>query len=608
MALHRTLVALGLVIAWPCLAAPAPAAPATPSLLAPPQEPGTEFTRLSRDQQKLAEQARRLERLLETLEARERGAGHADRAEFLVGARERLSSASNAGGDLLAALERAASDLAELRAGEALEAQAEVIRVLEELLDYLLERELEEQMAQLLESAAERSAAIEELARTQERLLQETRELAAREQAQGSADADARARLAAEQEKLNEQIREQARRDREEGRTAENTEQAAAAGEQAEREIRSGEQGERNQAEPAEPKQGEQGEPRNGEPSDAQKGEDGEPAKAQQGEQSEPQKGEQSEPQTGEQGEPQKAEPGQPQKRPPGDPSAQRPQQQQQPQQTPKPGENLDKAEENQQEALDRLEREAEQSRQEQAEIENAEKLESLLNVVAESEVLLARHQAVVDGVEAFATEHADRRPPRSARVQLRRWSDEEAALSEATSALLVEVRAHGAAAFPFLMDVIREDHQLLGGRLDAPLYRGDGSSVDLGRDIESNWIELIEAIRTEAERIRRKIQNPQQPPAGGEDGETGEEDSPDEEPLVSFAAELQLLLRMQQDSRVRLDRLRARRSSLAEAGIEFDDNDRLELERLVERQSRLRSLYTAIMEQLEGKEKTQDA
>ena len=229
--------------------------------------------------------------------------------------------------------------------------------------------------------------------------------------------------------------------------------------------------------------------------------------------------------------------------------------------------------------------------------------------MLEKSEELLARHERVMDGLGGLvgSLEGASR-VPRSARVDLRTWSTEERAIAEEADALLFEIREAGADTFPFLLRGLVDDHQLLAKRVGPPRYRADAPAVEMGVRIQRDWTRLIDAIRTEAERLRKKLNEPeggeQQMDPGQQEGE--QQEPPNEpSPLVSVAAEIQLLKQLQADLLERMESLQRRRELLAEAGVELDEDDLAELEAVVERQKRLRTLFENILERLQPSEET---
>lgn len=609
------------------------------------QDP-VKFGRLASDQKKLAHQARRLQKLLEVIEEREREAGNEARAELLAGARKRLEKVGP-NGNLAAALEQVAKELTSMRSGNALEQQAELIEVLTELLDYLLDREIKEQLDALRDIAKARREMLEDFVNRQQELMDQTRALEAQENATGKVNAEQRARIAEEQRRLSEAIDKLSVADKERGREGDRTDRAAEAGKEAadaiSEELPSSDQSQESEANDEadqsassesdqansseENRNGESSQNENSasdskesqdrseseEQSDSADEKDSENAESQDSgtdaEQAPPSERENSEQQDEQQQSSQNSnssnnppQSNQQQQRQ-GEQHSNQGQQQNRANQQKQPGENLEQAQEKQQEALDNLQQEAQEAAQEEDQLGNMEELEELLDLLEEATALMEQHQAMLDPLVEFVKANQGRRAPRSSRVQLRQWSNTQTAIAEATAELLIEVRERGADAVPFLMDVIAEDHQRLAKRLGPPSYRAGESQIQLAQRILKNWMELIEAIRTEAERVRKRIEQQNQSGGGGSQPEDEERESP----LVGFAEEIQLLKRMEEDLRDRLQSLWKRRELLAEAGMTLDEDDIEELDAILERQNRLRRLYDAILEQLEEAAQNQE-
>ena len=209
-----------------------------------------------------------------------------------------------------------------------------------------------------------------------------------------------------------------------------------------------------------------------------------------------------------------------------------------------------------------------------------------------EATQLLERHVAVVTPLTEFAAENPEGRPSRRARVQLRQWAEEELAISEGTGDLLREVRKQGADSVPFLLATLEEDHLRMSEQMGSPNYEAGEEQVLLGNRLIELWKELIEALRTEAMRDRPPMDSSQ-----GDQQQDGEQQDP---PLVSLAAEIQLLMRLEISLHEQMERMVARREILSQAGIELDEDDLRDIDRLVERQSQLRTLFESIVKRLE--------
>jgi hypothetical protein len=553
------------------------------------QDP-VEFSKLSSDQRQLAEQVRRLEKILSVLETRERKEGQESRAELLKQARLRLSNVS-ADRPLSSVLEEVAADLGELRAGTALSQQAELVRFLEDLLDFLLETKRREQVQDLLQAALQREQALRELSEQQNELRERTEALEQAEADSGQCDQQSRDELAAAQNALNQKIRELAEQEKNSS-SADSTSEAADEGEQAEQAL--GSEAEMDSA--SQEETGDQAsEQPNGEIGDEASDEAGEQPSEQPNGQAEDPAGGQPEENPGEQaesGDPAKsAESGQSK---PSDSSPQsKPSSSKSPQQSKKAP--LDQAQEHQKKAQEKLDEAADQAKAEADRLENMDELETLINVLEKAEELAERHQRVERQlIELVASMDGATRVPRSARVKLRQWANEQKVLSEETDALMFEVREAGADSYPFLLRLLLEDHATLANRLGPPKYKANPRAVSLSERISKDWEHLILAIRLEMDRLRRKLE---QPPGGEGEGEEEPESEP--EPLVGMAAEVQLLKLLQGDLRDEILGLLEFQRKMASAGIEMDADDLADLDFLVQRQQQLRSLFESILERL---------
>lgn len=596
------------------------------ALAAPAQQKSGALDRLAGEQLQLAEQARRLDRVLAALEQRDRDAGNSTRAELLAGARAKLSQAGSAG-DLAAVLESVASELSSERAGAAMESQTEVIQLLQDVLNYLLQQEMADQMDALRKDAAERRAALDAFVRAQAELLQRTQEMlglargdragentpqtgeqngeqagkqddpqhgqpdgkqngqkdgqqpgqkdgqpagkpdgkpedpqGGEPQRGGSAEQKS---AAAQQRELSQKVQEFTEQERLQGRDSRDTQQAAQAGQDAADALDPENQGAQDSPQPGSTPQQDPAQ---------QPGENPQQPPDAQGQRS----------------------PGQQQQQQ--QRNGQRPQQQSRNEQ-----ERLQEAQRKQQEALDRLKDAAEQARKDEQQLNQMQQMQDLLDLASEAASLLERHQRIMSPFLELAAKASEEEPlPRSERGRMREWSDAELAIGVDAGALNVEVLERGADTVPFLLGALRQDHERFGKRLGPPDYRVDPSQRLLGEQITHNWNQLIEALKAEAERLRRNMQ-PGQP----QDGQPPQEQQ-QPSPLVSLIGELELLKRMEQDQRDRMDALNQRRQILAQRGFELDEDDRSELDDLVERQARLRRLYEAILERL--KEEGQQA
>lgn len=262
---------------------------------------------------------------------------------------------------------------------------------------------------------------------------------------------------------------------------------------------------------------------------------------------------------------------------------------------------SLQEAIEAQKQALDALQ-EAQQMAQDQLDrIEKSEQQEALLDVEKEAERILAAHleqeavlSEILAGLEGDVV-------PRSARSKLRLASGQEEELGAAADELLVTIDLAGADSFPFFLNILVQDHYRLAERLGPPRYQADARSLDLSAEISAGWRQLIDAIRTERERIRRSLE---------QSGPSGQPGSPQEEkekePLVGFALELQLLKRMQASIGEQLAWLHEQQQAYLEAGLEMGPEESTELELLLDRQKQLQLQFQSMVQRLSGADEVQ--
>ncbi len=563
------------------LLGPATAAPAA-------QQDGGEFGRLSQDQAKLAEQVRRLERLLQTLEDREREKG-GTRAELLRRARERLTGLDGHT-DLATAIEEVARSLSEMRSGTALEAQAELVEELQSLLEFLLQAHLEQQLDSLLQAAKARAQELGALADAQRQILRQLEELRRRTGAEGepqAGEAGAEPREpGAEEAQPGEGERPPAEGEASEGREGAETERP---------EDGSAEAGGETTPPPGEAQAGENpppGEPQAGEAQtgEAQTGEpetgETQPLDAEALAEMQEELRERIEEML-EQGQAGRTQPQL-------DRARQRSRQAEQRLRE----EQLREAQQRMEETLRELEEAQQQAEDQAEEAQQRERLEELIDLLATSQALLDRHLEVSGPLTAFIEESDGRRPSRRDHVSLRGWSEAEQRISSDTADLLVEVDLGGAEMFPFLLQLLADDHARLARDLGPSRYRATATQAELAEAVAGRWTELIEAVRTEMERVRQQVE---QPGGGGQDSQGGQEEEQEDEnqALVGFAEELQLLKRVQEELATELEGYVRRREALAEAGLGLDQDDLEEIDRLIERQGQLRQVYEAMLARL---------
>jgi DNA polymerase III alpha subunit (gram-positive type) len=239
---------------------------------------------------------------------------------------------------------------------------------------------------------------------------------------------------------------------------------------------------------------------------------------------------------------------------------------------------DTEQAQEQQQQALDDLKQAQQEVEQQQQQDAAKEKQEALLNVEKEIERILTIHQAQHQQLLDIAAKLSDDGIPRSSMVQLRKMSAKQQEISLQADDLLLEIAQAGADSFPFYILSLMEDHQKLGENLQRPSIDEFAGYVELSEYLLASWLELLDVIATERERQRQQLESAQP------QGEPQEE----EQPLVQFATELQLLKRMQ--------------ISLAKR-IKFLENDSAgdDFLKLIERQGELQLQYESMIRRLQG-------
>jgi hypothetical protein len=262
------------------------------------------------------------------------------------------------------------------------------------------------------------------------------------------------------------------------------------------------------------------------------------------------------------------------------------------------PSEQLEEAIQQQQEALEKLEQAKQQTEQQLEQSEKSEREEMLLNVELEAKALLKKHREIAALLDEISIQVGDSVVPRSARAKLRQASKEQQALSEAADNMMLMIDQAGADSFPFYINLLAQDHIRLGKQIGPPRYQVNPSSLLISDDLTDGWENLIDAIRTERERIRRQLdQELQSPNQSGEDGPEPEQ------PLVDFALELQLLKRMQASITEQLMMLHERQVAYQQAGIEMGPEEIAELELLLDRHKSLQLQFESMVDRLSGVE-----
>ncbi len=526
------------------------------------QDP-VELGRLAAEQRQVAEQLRRLDELLEMLENRDREQGRDERAALLAGARTKLAEGSAEGGDLASVVEGVAQELGALRTGNALEGQAALVEVLQQLLDFLVQSEMEERERAFDEALEERGKKLDEFASRQQQLLERTRLLQEQEH-KSREDAEASESESSEQESSEGDAPESEARESEsqerEGEKPEGGETAEMRTEDRERLDEARRRLAEEQAELAreiEEFNDRQQEQLGRNPQSTREAED----KSREAAQSLRQPGAEDQPPS----------PAQEQER-------------------------LEQAEQQQQEALDALEQARQENDAQEQQNENRKMQEALLNVEEEATALLERHRLVDRDLRALKEAAGDGPVSRSARARLRQAANEEKELSHKADDLLFTIERFGADSFPFYINKLSEDHRRLAARVGPPRYLMDAQSEQLSQGLIAGWELLIDAIRVEQERLRRQMEQPD----GGQGPQPGQEGDEEDSPLVGFAVELQLLKRMQDDVRTSLLRLEERQKVFAAAGIALGEDELAELELLLDRQAELQLQFESMVARLQ--------
>ncbi|MDA0667837.1 MAG: hypothetical protein O3A95_05010 [Planctomycetota bacterium] len=499
------------------------------------QDP-VEFGRLATEQRQVAEQVRRLGQLLEMLEKRDLEEGRTDRAELLLRAREKLKGAEETG-TLAAAIDGVARELTSLHSGNALEGQAELIQTLQDLLDHLVESERREREMALEKAMLMRAEALQEFSQRQENLMQQTQKLQDQQEAKEQKDMASTdpANPNGETEKPN-------------GETPPAQEELDAKREElAELQNRLAEELEKFNREQEE-----------------QTGRRSLPSK----------KAEDASEEAAQKMRPQSAET--------------KPQDQ---------AEQLDKAIAKQKEALEELKKAQKQIEDQQERSDEEKRREALLDVMREAQVILDRHMQMETELADIVVNLDDEGVPRSTRTHLRQISLAQNELSIAAEDLLLTIDQAGADSFPLYIQGLSQDHGVLSKEIGPPRYRLNRQAMPLAAALTKDWQQLIEVIRIEQERIRKRLEEPPSEEGQAQEAEDQEEK---ELPLVNFAMELHLLKRMQESLAERLALMEDRQIAFADAGIPFGPEDALELEMLLNRQSELYLQFESMVERLQ--------
>jgi hypothetical protein len=212
------------------------------------------------------------------------------------------------------------------------------------------------------------------------------------------------------------------------------------------------------------------------------------------------------------------------------------------------------------------------------------------------AEQILAAHRAEEDTLQELAAAGVDQLT-RAQRARLRQSARTEDDLAASTQSLLVKIETLGASTFPFFLKSLQEDHRRLAQEVGPPRLELDEHALLLAAELRLNWESLIEVIRIEQERIRRRMEQPEEKPGSGGASPSEQQD----QALVDFAMELQLLKRLQLSLARDLVWTRKRHEHYAQAGIVTGPEDELELRGLLDRQLELRRQFEGMLARYQG-------
>ena len=502
-----------------------------------------EFGRLATEQRQVAEQVRRLGQLLDMLEARDIEEGRMERAELLARAREKLKGAEETG-NLAAAIDGVARELSSLHSGNALEGQAELIQTLQELLDYLVASERREREMALEKAMAERAEALKEFAQRQEEVMQQTQKLQEQQKSKDQSEMAAENGEVSKEESPESKAEEQASQEELDAKREELAELQNRLAEELEKFNREQEEETGRRSEPS----------KNAEDASEEAAQKLRPESAET-----------------------------------------KPQDQ---------AEQLDEAIAKQKEALEELKKAQKQTEKQQDRSEDEKRREALLNVMREAQVILDRHMVIEAELASIVVNLDGDRVPRSTRTSLRQLALGQNELSIAAEDLLLTIDEAGADSFPLYIHGLSQDHGVLSNEIGPPRYRLNRQALPLAAALTKDWQQLIEVIRIEQERIRKRLD--EQPSEEDKSQEAQDQEEKDM-PLVNFAMELHLLKRMQESLAERLVLMQDRQEAFANAGIAFGPEETLELEMLLDRQSELHLQFESMVERLQqAKEETE--
>ncbi len=237
-------------------------------------------------------------------------------------------------------------------------------------------------------------------------------------------------------------------------------------------------------------------------------------------------------------------------------------------------------AEKKQQQAIEDLQQAQKEVEQQQQQQQDKKQQEAMLNVAQEITEILDAHQQQHGHLHQLIKSVSDNQLPRSARIQLKKVAAAELDISYRADDLLLEISDAGADSFPFFILSLMEDHQQLSESLTSSSIV-QKEDILLSAYLIDSWQELLDIMDTERERQRQQSDSPNQSP-----------NDESEKPLIQFAAELQLLKRMQTTMSQRLELLKE------------NPNDEL-LQELIVRQSNLHLQYESMIRRIQGAEES---
>jgi hypothetical protein len=240
-----------------------------------------------------------------------------------------------------------------------------------------------------------------------------------------------------------------------------------------------------------------------------------------------------------------------------------------------------------QQQAIEDLKR-AQDETQRQQEISQNQKEDNLLrNVEIEIQSILDQHK-IDDLAMHEILEDPEKPLKRLDQINLNKIANSQNEIAIKSDELLLDISQAGADSFPFFILQLMQDHNTISERLKVFRNELRDSTLKLSKDLILSWEDLLDVIATERERKRKKMERAENQEEDNQEEGNQEEDN--QETLVQFAAEMQLLKRMQKSLG---DRIKALVNSKS-----FSKNDLIQLS---ERQNELQLQYESMVRRLQG-------